>query len=91
MLILLPPSETKRSGGSGRALDLDGLVFPTLRDSPPGVSNWYIWPRDTRSPQSMWHLAASGLENEWIRGPSLLPRPGGSVMLVHKSNPTPLP
>ena len=32
MLILLPPSETKRSGGSGRALDLDGLVFPTLRE-----------------------------------------------------------
>jgi cytoplasmic iron level regulating protein YaaA (DUF328/UPF0246 family) len=31
MLILLPPSETKRSGGTGRALDLDALAFPQLR------------------------------------------------------------
>jgi cytoplasmic iron level regulating protein YaaA (DUF328/UPF0246 family) len=31
MLILLPPSETKRSGGARRALDLDGLAFPSLR------------------------------------------------------------
>ncbi|QIG38193.1 peroxide stress protein YaaA [Microbacterium sp. 4R-513] len=30
MLILLPPSETKRPGGSGRPLDLDGLALPGL-------------------------------------------------------------
>lgn len=30
MLILLPPSETKRPGGSGRALDLDALALPSL-------------------------------------------------------------
>jgi cytoplasmic iron level regulating protein YaaA (DUF328/UPF0246 family) len=31
MLILLPPSETKRPGGSQRPLDLDALAFPQLR------------------------------------------------------------
>lgn len=30
MLILLPPSETKRDGGSGSPLDLRGLTFPGL-------------------------------------------------------------
>lgn len=30
MLILLPPSETKRPGGDGPALDIDGLVLPGL-------------------------------------------------------------
>lgn len=30
MLILLPPSETKRPGGSKRALDLDALALPSL-------------------------------------------------------------
>ena len=30
MLIVLPPSETKSPGGSGPALDLEGLSFPTL-------------------------------------------------------------
>lgn len=30
MLIVLPPSETKAPGGSGPALDLEGLSFPTL-------------------------------------------------------------
>lgn len=30
MLILLPPSETKATGGTGAPLDLDGLSFPTL-------------------------------------------------------------
>lgn len=30
MLILLPPSETKRDGGSGAALDIPGLAFPKL-------------------------------------------------------------
>ncbi|WP_439591404.1 YaaA family protein [Microbacterium sp.] len=30
MLILLPPSETKRPGGSKRALDLDSLALPSL-------------------------------------------------------------
>jgi cytoplasmic iron level regulating protein YaaA (DUF328/UPF0246 family) len=30
MLILLPPSETKADGGTGPALDLDTLSFPTL-------------------------------------------------------------
>ncbi|MDO5512656.1 peroxide stress protein YaaA [Corynebacterium sp.] len=36
MLIVLPPSETKAPGGSGPALDLEGLSFPALgpvRDS----------------------------------------------------------
>jgi cytoplasmic iron level regulating protein YaaA (DUF328/UPF0246 family) len=31
VLILLPPSETKRDGGSGAPLDLDTLSFPSLR------------------------------------------------------------
>lgn len=31
MLILLPPSETKRSGGAGAPLDLDALALPQLR------------------------------------------------------------
>jgi uncharacterized protein len=30
MLILLPPSETKRDGGIGASLDLDALAFPAL-------------------------------------------------------------
>ncbi|MEJ2888913.1 YaaA family protein [Actinomycetospora aeridis] len=30
MLVVLPPSETKASGGRGRPLDLDALSFPTL-------------------------------------------------------------
>ena len=30
MLILLPPSETKRAGGRRRPLDLEGLAFPAL-------------------------------------------------------------
>lgn len=33
MLILLPPSETKRAGGTGRSLSLDGLRFPELTDA----------------------------------------------------------
>ena len=32
MLILLPPSETKRPGGSSAPLDLDALALPGLRD-----------------------------------------------------------
>lgn len=31
MLVLLPPSETKRPGGDGSPLDLDGLILPSLR------------------------------------------------------------
>ncbi|WP_460776319.1 YaaA family protein [Microbacterium sp. GXF7504] len=31
MLILLPPSETKRPGGDGAPLDLDALALPSLR------------------------------------------------------------
>lgn len=31
MKILLPPSETKRQGGTGRPLRLDSLAFPALR------------------------------------------------------------
>ena len=30
MIVLLPPSETKRAGGEGSALDLDALSFPDL-------------------------------------------------------------
>jgi cytoplasmic iron level regulating protein YaaA (DUF328/UPF0246 family) len=30
VIVLLPPSETKRSGGDGPALRLDGLSFPAL-------------------------------------------------------------
>ena len=30
MLILLPPSESKNSGGSGRPLDVDGFALPML-------------------------------------------------------------
>ncbi|MET0932795.1 MAG: peroxide stress protein YaaA [Mycetocola sp.] len=33
MLILLPPSETKRAGGTGRSLSLDLLRFPELTDA----------------------------------------------------------
>jgi cytoplasmic iron level regulating protein YaaA (DUF328/UPF0246 family) len=32
MLILLPPSETKRSGGARRPVDLDALALPSLRE-----------------------------------------------------------
>lgn len=31
MIVLLPPSETKRPGGSGAPLDLDALALPSLR------------------------------------------------------------
>jgi cytoplasmic iron level regulating protein YaaA (DUF328/UPF0246 family) len=37
MLILLPPSETKRSGGSRRPLDLDALAFSALRPQREAV------------------------------------------------------
>ncbi|MFT4213198.1 MAG: peroxide stress protein YaaA [Microbacterium sp.] len=37
MLILLPPSETKRSGGRTAPLDLDGLALPTLRPQREAV------------------------------------------------------
>ena len=33
MLILLPPSETKRAGGTGRSLSLDRLRFPALTEA----------------------------------------------------------
>ena len=33
MLILLPPSETKRAGGTGRSLSLDTLRFPALTEA----------------------------------------------------------
>lgn len=33
MLILLPPSETKRAGGTGRSLSLDALRFPGLTEA----------------------------------------------------------
>lgn len=33
MLILLPPSETKRAGGTGRSLSLDRLRFPGLTEA----------------------------------------------------------
>jgi cytoplasmic iron level regulating protein YaaA (DUF328/UPF0246 family) len=33
VLILLPPSETKRSGGTGRSLSLDALRFPALTEA----------------------------------------------------------
>ncbi|SFS00370.1 hypothetical protein SAMN04487846_1371 [Microbacterium sp. cf046] len=37
MLILLPPSETKRSGGGRAALDLGALAFPQLRPQREAV------------------------------------------------------
>lgn len=37
MLILLPPSETKKDGGSGAPLDIDRLGFCSLRDTRAGV------------------------------------------------------
>ncbi|WP_285135824.1 peroxide stress protein YaaA [Microbacterium sp. lyk4-40-TSB-66] len=37
MLVLLPPSETKRPGGEGAPLDLDRLAFPTLREPREAV------------------------------------------------------
>ena len=37
MLILLPPSETKRPGGRARALDLDALALPQLRPQRDAV------------------------------------------------------
>ncbi|MFG6443766.1 YaaA family protein [Microbacterium sp. P07] len=39
MLILLPPSETKRPGGRGRALDLDALAFAELRPQREAVAS----------------------------------------------------
>lgn len=33
MLVLLPPSETKRPGGDGAPVDLAGLALPSLRES----------------------------------------------------------
>ncbi|WP_309101925.1 peroxide stress protein YaaA [Microbacterium sp.] len=37
MKILLPPSETKRSGGSGAPLDLPGLALPSLYDERQAI------------------------------------------------------
>ncbi len=37
MLILLPPSETKRPGGTPRRLDLHGLALPTLASQREGA------------------------------------------------------
>lgn len=37
MLILLPPSETKRAGGKGRPLQLDALALPGLRPQREAV------------------------------------------------------
>jgi cytoplasmic iron level regulating protein YaaA (DUF328/UPF0246 family) len=39
MLVLLPPSETKRPGGSGAPLDIGRLAFPTLRAPREAVVN----------------------------------------------------
>lgn len=37
MLILLPPSETKRAGGTGAPVDLGGLALPRLREQRDAV------------------------------------------------------
>ncbi|MDQ1137451.1 cytoplasmic iron level regulating protein YaaA (DUF328/UPF0246 family) [Microbacterium sp. SORGH_AS 1204] len=37
MLVLLPPSETKRAGGDGAALDVDALAFRSLRPQRDAV------------------------------------------------------
>ncbi|PNW07955.1 peroxide stress protein YaaA [Microbacterium testaceum] len=37
MLVLLPPSETKRPGGEGAPLDFDGLALPSLRSARESV------------------------------------------------------
>lgn len=42
MLILLPPSETKRAGGAGRALDLASLALPSLREPRERVTDALI-------------------------------------------------
>ncbi len=39
MLILLPPSETKSTGGSGAPLDLPGLSWPELDDVRRGIAD----------------------------------------------------
>ncbi|MBB3156600.1 hypothetical protein FHS07_000284 [Microbacterium proteolyticum] len=39
MLVLLPPSETKRPGGEGAPLDIPRLAFPTLREPREAVVN----------------------------------------------------
>lgn len=39
MLILLPPSETKSTGGSGAPLDLPGLSWPELTDVRRGIAD----------------------------------------------------
>lgn len=39
MLILLPPSETKRPGGRGRPLDVPGLALPALTSAREAVIN----------------------------------------------------
>lgn len=39
MLVLLPPSETKRAGGEGAPLDIGRLAFPALREPREAVVN----------------------------------------------------
>ena len=39
MLVVLPPSETKRTGGRRTPLDLDRLALPTLRPERDAVIN----------------------------------------------------
>ncbi|MGP3535304.1 YaaA family protein [Microbacterium sp. RD1] len=42
MLILLPPSETKRAGGEGAPLDLEALALPALRPQRAAVADALI-------------------------------------------------
>ncbi len=65
MLILLPPSETKRPGGEGAPLALDDLAFPALRPQREAVIDALI--------------ALSGDEDTAARVLKLSPRQRGDI------------
>ena len=67
MLILLPPSETKRPGGTGRPLDLDALVLPGLKPQRESVVSALVALSDENSPVVSVHQLVNDRLEELAR------------------------
>lgn len=77
MLILLPPSETKRPGGSRTPLDLDRLGYPELRDRREAVLDALVRLSEDPDAARVLRLGASQRDqvrvNAAVRGAPTLP------------------